>query len=59
MPIHDIVRGDRGMLSASDVVPADVDIIEADHHYTDKPSLTEESPPSAKAPPGDDTGLCG
>lgn len=50
VPIHDVVRGDLVTLSAGDIVPADVDIIEADHLYIDEASLTGESAPSAKAP---------
>jgi Mg2+-importing ATPase len=50
VPIHDVVREDLVTLSAGDIVPADVDIIEADHLYIDEASLTGESAPSAKAP---------
>jgi len=57
VPIHDVVRGDLVRLSAGDIVPADVDIIEADHLYIDEASLTGESAPSAKVPPGVDIGL--
>jgi Mg2+-importing ATPase len=50
VPIHDVVRGDLVMLSAGNIVPADVDVIEADHLYIDEASLTGESAPSAKRP---------
>ncbi len=50
LPINDVVRDDLVMLSAGDIVPADVRLIEADHLYIDQASLTGESAPSPKSP---------
>jgi Mg2+-importing ATPase len=50
VPIHAVVRDDLVMLSAGDIVPADVRILEADHLYIDEASLTGESAPAAKHP---------
>ena len=50
LPIHDVVRGDLVLLSAGDIVPADVSLVEADHLYIDEASLTGESAPAAKLP---------
>ncbi len=50
VPIHAVVRDDLVMLSAGDIVPADVRILEADHLYVDEASLTGESAPAAKYP---------
>ncbi|MBA3877594.1 MAG: magnesium-translocating P-type ATPase [Anaerolinea sp.] len=49
VPIHDVVRDDLVVLSAGDIVPADVRIVEADHLYIDEASLTGESAPSPKS----------
>jgi P-type Mg2+ transporter len=54
--IHDVVRGDRVTLSAGDIVPADVVLVEADHLYIDEASLTGESAPAAKQAGGVDPG---
>ena len=48
VPIHAVVRDDLVMLSAGDIVPADIRIVEADHLYIDEASLTGESAPSPK-----------
>ena len=50
IPIHEVVRGDVVLISAGDIVPADVVIVEADHLYVDEASLTGESAPAAKGP---------
>jgi Mg2+-importing ATPase len=50
VPIYEVVRDDLVTLSAGDIVPADVRILEADHLYVDEASLTGESAPAAKYP---------
>ncbi len=59
VPIHEVVRGDLVMLSAGDIVPADVANVAADHLYIDEASLTGESAPSTKAPRSAGTGPSG
>ncbi len=50
VPLHDVVRDDLVLLSAGDIVPADVRLVDADHLYIDESSLTGESAPSSKYP---------
>jgi len=59
VPIHEVVRSDLVMLSAGDIVPADVAMVEADHLYIDEASLTGESAPSVKSPRSAGTGPSG
>ncbi len=50
VPMYEVVRDDLVTLSAGDIVPADVRILEADHLYVDEASLTGESAPASKYP---------
>ncbi|MGZ6312341.1 MAG: magnesium-translocating P-type ATPase [Candidatus Limnocylindrales bacterium] len=50
IPIHDVVRGDLAVLGAGNIVPADGQVVEANHLYVDEASLTGESAPAIKAP---------
>jgi Mg2+-importing ATPase len=54
VPIHDVVRGDLVVLSAGDIVPADLRLVEADHLYIDEAPLTGESVPVLKTAPTED-----
>ncbi|MHB8893127.1 MAG: magnesium-translocating P-type ATPase [Candidatus Limnocylindrales bacterium] len=50
VPLAGVVRDDLVILGAGDIVPADGQVLEANHLYVDEASLTGESAPSLKNP---------
>ena len=49
IPARELVRGDVVVLNAGDIVPADGQVLEANHFYVDESALTGESAPALKA----------